>query len=140
LEIARRLLPEWQKKLRLEDWDIGIEQGDMSVPEHAAETTSEWRRKHATITYRPDFIEYVCANRDGVESDRWEVEATLVHELLHVMEAPLVGMVQAEIDWYVGKRNEDGGIIGAELRNQWRDYREYWINQVVRVLVPRGAE
>jgi hypothetical protein len=62
------------------------------------------------------------------------IEGTLVHELLHVSEESVVAMVQREIDWYVGKGN-DSGIIGAELRNQWRDYREWWINHMVRTLL-----
>jgi hypothetical protein len=136
LATACQCLAKWQPRLRLMDWDIWIVVDKMDYPDHVAESSKEWRCKRARIIFRPDFLEFTRVNGENSqdETDERLIEGTLVHELLHVSEESVVAMVQREIDWYVGKGN-DSGIIGAELRNQWRDYREWWINHMVRTLL-----
>lgn len=129
---AERFLKKWQPRLRLADWDIWVEIGKVD-DDHAAESSIEWRTRRAHLTFPADHIQ---RSRDRGETppgmnDAEIVEHTVIHELLHIGEQPLAARVADEIDWMAGKQ----GAIGAELRGGWREYREWWINAMVRTLL-----
>ena len=135
LKQARRFVAKWQPRLRLMDWDIWVEGGDVDA-NHAAESSTEWRMRRAHLTFPSNCIQ---RSRDGGEhapdtTDAEIIEQTVLHELLHVAEQPLADRVDDEICWLVGTR-DSGALIGAELRNGWRDYREWFINHVTRALM-----
>lgn len=134
---AQRALGVWQSRLRLLDWDIWTEIGEVSDPHYAAQSSREWRMLRGRITFPADFIKNVRDKGECLpdETDAQLVENTVIHELLHFLEGPLSSRVDAEINWYVGDSSDAGGVIGSELRNSWRDYREWTINQVVRALL-----
>jgi hypothetical protein len=137
LSEARKALACWQPRLRLTDWDIWVEIGPVAHPDWAAFSDKEWRMRRAHITLPPDYLQRI---HDGAEclpgeTDAQSVEHTVLHELLHILEEPLAARVATEIDWWVGDSSKQAGVVGAELRNSWRDYREWWINHVARVLL-----
>lgn len=138
---ARRALALWQTRLRLGDWDLWVEIEDIGVAmPHAAQCHTEWRVRRARITLPPDYLARIHGRTECLpdQDDAHLVEFAILHELLHVLEEPLVSRVDDEIRWYVGDR-ASGGIIGAELRNSWSDSREWWINHVARALIDAYA-
>lgn len=56
------------------------------------------------------------------------------------LSVPLAGdiLVNGSALRLVGDR-DSGTIVGADLRGGWRDYREWWINHVVRALLEAYA-
>ncbi len=133
---AQRYLAKWQFRLRLIDWDIWIEIGDVAEQNWAAQSDKEWRTRRAHITFPANFIEKSRAGGEHIPgtSDAQIIEEAAIHELLHILEEPEGSHVNDEICWLAGDRT-NGGIVGAELRNGWRDYREWWINHMVRTLI-----
>ncbi len=83
----RRLVRKWQKILRLQDWRIVVkvvEEKEMTAPGRWAEIGCEPDRLVATMDVRrPAFT------KEDREMGDADVEATIVHELLHV---PLRGI------------------------------------------------
>jgi len=130
---AQKYVHKWQPILRLMDWDIEVEVGDVD-DNHLAESTKEWRNRRGWITLPDNFLEKAHDRRIQLsgETDEMLVEHSVLHELLHILEEPECEHHQNEIDWAAGK---DGNVLGAELRNSWRDYREWWINHVVRAML-----
>lgn len=77
----------WQKRLRLRDWEIHVEfarPGDMPESDAAGTVTYECAKRLAWIS--------ICDPACWPQSRRasQDVEYTLVHELVHVVLAPLV--------------------------------------------------
>lgn len=135
LATAQQYLAKWQPRLRLMDWDIWVEMGEVADENWAAQSNKEWRSRRAHITFPANFIQ---KSRDGGENapgttDAEIIEQATIHELLHILEEPEASHHNDEVCWLAGERN--GAIIGAELRNSWRDYREWWINHVTRTLL-----
>ena len=78
-ESLKTLLTEWQKRLRLQDWDIFVKTARQVEMQCGGQGECEWvlKRKEATIVL-VDPIDYPP---ELVDQD---MEETLVHELLHL--------------------------------------------------------
>ena len=67
-ELAR-LCKLWQKRLRLQDWAVGVKlTSAVDAPDHLGQAVMEPEEMRALVTVRDDDV----------------AEATLVHELLHL--------------------------------------------------------
>jgi hypothetical protein len=136
LAAAEQSLGKWQPRLRLADWDIWVEIGTVDDDNWAAQTDKEWRARRAHITFPENYIERVRERAEVLpgETDEQLVEHDVLHELVHILEEPEASHVDNDVVWFFGD-SEHGGVFSADFRNAWRDYREWLINQVVRVLL-----
>jgi hypothetical protein len=134
LSMARKALAKWQPRLRLQDWDIWVDIGNVSDSHWAAQSDKEWRVKRAHITFPSDYLEKMRESEvlPGT-TDMAMVEETVIHELLHILEEPEASHVNDDVLWICGDR--ENGVFFANLHNAWRDYREWWINHMVRTLL-----
>lgn len=79
-EQIKEKLPEWQKILRLQDWDVGVklvrarDMGEGNLGE--VKTNSEHKRAEISLLDPVD--------HDPVRQISYDMEETLVHELLHL--------------------------------------------------------
>ncbi len=80
-ELAEELVATWQKVLRLQDWTVEVSVVPMSAMPtftHHAETRMSLTLKRATMkVLRPEDAELVAPSK-------YDMEATIVHELLHL--------------------------------------------------------
>lgn len=94
----------WQRKMGLDNWDIDVtfekERGAHKDSATVAYATTDSQYKLATINYIPTKEKYIS-------------DAEIVHELLHVTFAPLVGYAR------------------GNLKKKERDWINYFNEQVV---------
>lgn len=135
--LGQRFVDKWQPRLRLQHFDLKVRIGETSNPNYGAESAIAWRFVRATITLPRNCVSRSRAAEDYLADVPREriLEETIVHELLHVFETPEVDHVRDEINWTVG----EDSITGAPLRNGFRDYREFVINGLVRILLDLDA-
>jgi hypothetical protein len=87
----KHLLGEWQKILRLQDWDIDIHHArlramqseDGSIPWGRISINRQHRNAGIEILHPDDYAD--CDDKDcNARHGENEIESTLVHELLHI--------------------------------------------------------
>jgi hypothetical protein len=108
-ESLQSLLKEWQQILRLQDWDINLE----LVP--AKKTDSfEWGQCKWNFAERVAKIQILDPDHSREDSIiPFDIESTLVHELIHVTFAPLEAL--CELDF---RPNSPQLLLFEQLINQ----------------------
>jgi hypothetical protein len=124
-------LAKWAPRLPL-PCRVGLAVGDLA-DNMSASVICDWRLDAAVVTLDPTYYEKErrCEAFAAGRSDADLLEHGIVHELLHVLEQPLVGQLDEELEWVTGR----SGILSAQLRGLYRDYRELWINRVAQLLI-----
>lgn len=87
----RQLLRYWQRRLQLRDWRLEVEVCRYRDGEHLGKAEFDLAEKAALIK--------ICRQQDLVDdpiSTESDQESTLIHELLHVVLAPL------QMEWEEG--------------------------------------
>ena len=87
--VLQSVCTEWQKLLRLQDWDITATFARSREMVH--EGKHLWGK--ADLSYEHRYAEISILHPDDCDSDeeRGEIETTLVHELLHIYFTPVRG-------------------------------------------------
>ena len=126
---ARSHLAYWQPALLLLEWDIRLEVVDKPAEESkfaAASTQPDRELRLAVIRFWLDFWSGQRESTSDWGGPRYQsVEATLVHELLHVRLAE----EDAYMEW-ARKR-----VFGTVQGDEWEEARETAINLLARSLV-----
>lgn len=79
---------QWQKLLRLQDWEINVSYGRMRELSDTGKTVLGM----AEANYEHRYAKFLILHpEDCNEEEREEIEITLVHELLHLYFIPVRG-------------------------------------------------
>lgn len=113
-----------QVALRLSDWDVRlkVEEGPED-PEALAQVIPTYGRKVAGLKLAPDLLE---------DYEAKEISNTLVHELLHIVLAPVTDVIRADL-------NAFGGLTQREYDGLWHYYArecEFAVDHLAMVLGP----
>ena len=105
----------WQNKMGLTNWDIEI-----SFDKVPVKRRDEWGRGIASVDTNTT---YKFATIRFYPEEVWAVEdSTIIHELLHCLLSPLVGMMQANFK-------------SEKKRKDWLDYfHEQTISELERII------
>jgi hypothetical protein len=136
LDAGSAFVERWQPRLQLQSWRMRVEVAEVS-DEHSAEAHYQWRFRRAVITLPPDIIERTRQRErfSLAQSDHEIVEEAVLHELLHLAEAPEVDHLAETLESLVGAE----GVLGDGARNSLRDYREWMVNQITHLLLDMQA-
>lgn len=120
------LIEKWKKRLGLGDWQIAVAVRDNTGINEVASLSHNWLRRRAVIYISKDFHNVRDWAREtllGYDGEH-NLESTIVHELLHLVEQPFGSMLADGLD-----------DQGRAMRDLWRDYREWWIEKMERTLM-----
>lgn len=113
---------EWQARLRLQDWTIRFVVGEPSVEDAEGSFDTNDHYDDVTITVRPDVV-------DG---DRRDLNATIVHELVHVL--------YRNIDTCVYQLEDRVAKTAWSTWTCWFDHaRENTVEKLAQLLVDLGG-
>lgn len=87
-EALTALVRDWQKRLRLQDWDIEIRVARTSEMHHkdCAAEVHTFQRKRRAIIYISAAEDYEANNANGIfDVGPHDIEYSIVHELMHVL-------------------------------------------------------
>ena len=126
------LIQKWQPRLHLQDWRYAVCIGEVG-DQYCMQVGVDWRNKEFVVTIPPDYIDRERHGRPFVTDmdDDTLVEESILHELLHVCEYPLLGYVEEELEWLVGTNSS----VGDRIRPILHDYRETLVSHFARIII-----